>query len=133
MSYSKRKWEDIEDSDEEEPAYGKQILPVANLPQDFNEEPLDGMQYLFMVRYVFIKHSYVNCCSTLSSIRSRDARQLPSTVRVPNPYEKPETPIAMDISDPQSSSSHSQLPSEEWRQVFERRFQNFRKVTLLSS
>jgi hypothetical protein len=58
MSYGKRKWEDIEDSDEEEPAYGKQILPVANLPQDFDEEPMDGMQYLFMVRYVFIKYFY---------------------------------------------------------------------------
>ena len=51
MSSYKRKWEETEDS-EDEPAYGKQILPVANLPEDFNKEPMDGMQYLFMVRYV---------------------------------------------------------------------------------
>jgi hypothetical protein len=30
----------------------RQILPVANLPIDFDDEPMDGMQYLFTVRYV---------------------------------------------------------------------------------
>lgn len=48
----KRKREELDDDDDDEPAYGKQILPVANLPQDFDEEPVDGMQYLFTVRYV---------------------------------------------------------------------------------
>ena len=47
----KRKRE-LDDDDDDEVAYGKQILPVANLPQDFNEEPVDGLQYLFTVRYV---------------------------------------------------------------------------------
>ena len=50
----KRKREELDDSDDDEPAYGKQILPVANLPQDFDEEPVDGMQYLFTVRYVYL-------------------------------------------------------------------------------
>lgn len=50
----KRKREELDDSDDDEPSYGKQILPVANLPEDFNEEPVDGMQYLFTVRYVVI-------------------------------------------------------------------------------
>ncbi|KJA29872.1 hypothetical protein HYPSUDRAFT_126273 [Hypholoma sublateritium FD-334 SS-4] len=103
MSY-KRKWEETEDSDDE-PAYGKQILPVANLPEDFNEEPVDGLQYLFMVR--------------------RDARQLPSTVRAPNPYEKPEPEIVENVGG--KSFDDIQLPSEEWRQLFELRFKNFRK------
>ena len=57
----KRKREEFDDSDDDEPAYGKQILPVANLPLDFNEEPVDGMQYLFTVRYggylLFIIHN----------------------------------------------------------------------------
>jgi Survival motor neuron (SMN) interacting protein 1 (SIP1) len=49
----KRKREELDDSDDDdEPTYGKQILPVANLPQDFDQEPVDGMQYLFTVRYV---------------------------------------------------------------------------------
>lgn len=52
MSSFKRKRAELDDSDEEEPAYGKQILPVANLPDDFNDEPMDGLQYLFMVRLV---------------------------------------------------------------------------------
>lgn len=48
---SKRKRDDSDDSDEE-PSLGRQILPVANLPEDFNDEPVDGLQYLFTVRYV---------------------------------------------------------------------------------
>ena len=39
--------------DDDEPSMGRQILPVARLPADFNGEPADGMQYLFMVRSVF--------------------------------------------------------------------------------
>ena len=50
----KRKREELDDSDDDEPAYGKQILPVASLPQDFDKEPVDGMQYLFTVRYVYL-------------------------------------------------------------------------------
>ena len=46
----KRKRDDYEDSDNEMPSLGRQILPVADLPEDFNEEPEDGMQYLFTVR-----------------------------------------------------------------------------------
>lgn len=46
----KRKLDEIDDSDSEEPAFGKQILPVADLPDDFDAEPQDGLQYLFTVR-----------------------------------------------------------------------------------
>lgn len=48
----KRKRSAVDDSDDEEPALGKQVLPVANLPHDFSGEPMDGLQYLFTVRYV---------------------------------------------------------------------------------
>ena len=47
---SKRKWSEANDSDDEEPALGRQVLPVANLPADFTGVPQDGLQYLFMVR-----------------------------------------------------------------------------------
>ena len=47
---SKRKW--AEDSDEDEPLMGKQVLPIANLPADFAGEPMDGLQYLWTVRYL---------------------------------------------------------------------------------
>lgn len=56
---AKRKWDDIASSDDEEPAMGKQVLPVANLPSDFDGDPTDGLQYLFMVRYV-LNCGYVN-------------------------------------------------------------------------
>jgi len=39
--------------DDDDAIYGlRQTLPVANLPIDFDSEPMDGMQYLFTVRYV---------------------------------------------------------------------------------
>ena len=48
---SKRKRDQMEDEDDDdEPSLGRQILPVANLPDDFDGEPMDGMQYLFTVR-----------------------------------------------------------------------------------
>lgn len=50
MASYKRKREALDDSDEESPSYGKQILPVADLSDDFSGEPMDGMQYLFLVR-----------------------------------------------------------------------------------
>jgi Survival motor neuron (SMN) interacting protein 1 (SIP1) len=41
------------DDDDDDASYGlRQILPVANLPSNFDGEPVDGMQYLFTVRYV---------------------------------------------------------------------------------
>lgn len=46
----KRKRDDLEDSEDDEPLYGRQILPVANLPDDFDRPPADGMEYLFTVR-----------------------------------------------------------------------------------
>jgi hypothetical protein len=41
------------ESNDDDATYGlRQILPVANLPIDFDGEPLDGTQYLFLVRCV---------------------------------------------------------------------------------
>ncbi|KAF9006554.1 hypothetical protein BDQ17DRAFT_1351946 [Cyathus striatus] len=63
------------------------------------------MQYLFLVR--------------------RDARYLPHVTRVANPYETPESEQSFIPSD--SVGTHPELPSDEWRGIFERRFRNFRK------
>jgi hypothetical protein len=54
MAPLKRKRDDLEDSEDDEPAYGRQILPVANLPDDFDRPPADGMEYLFTVRCVYL-------------------------------------------------------------------------------
>uniref|UniRef100_A0A0W0EZB3 Uncharacterized protein n=1 Tax=Moniliophthora roreri TaxID=221103 RepID=A0A0W0EZB3_MONRR len=92
------------DSDDEEPSFGRQILPVANLPGDFDGIPQDGMEYLFTVR--------------------RDAAKLPHVTRVANPYATAE-PILSAARNIISTSSA--LPSEEWREVIQGRFHNLKK------
>ncbi|KAH7914431.1 survival motor neuron interacting protein 1-domain-containing protein [Hygrophoropsis aurantiaca] len=104
---NKRKWQEYEDSDDEEPLLGKQILPVANLPLDFNQEPSDGLQYLFLVR--------------------RDARSLPHVTRVANPYEISEPPAPAELETLACQGDPNVLPSEEWRSKFNTRFRNFKK------
>ncbi|KAJ7178948.1 hypothetical protein C8R46DRAFT_1071970 [Mycena filopes] len=94
-----------EDGGDEDTSFGRQILPVAHLPADYEGTPANGMQYLFTVR--------------------RDARQLPHITRVPNPYEIPER-----LPHPPSDilpAVHPELPSPEWRALFETRYRNFRK------
>ncbi|KAI0307188.1 hypothetical protein B0F90DRAFT_1686026 [Multifurca ochricompacta] len=111
----KREGEHVGGGDGDDAPYGpRQILPVANLPIDFDSEPADGMQYLFTVR--------------------RNARRLPSVTRVANPYARISPPLAQsevrastetqgDVEPP------SLLPSKEWRSEFERHFRNFRGNT----
>lgn len=56
-SYLKRKHGDDDDDEEFEPSQ-RQILPVANLPANFDGEPMDGLQYLWTVRCVELFHPY---------------------------------------------------------------------------
>lgn len=100
---NKRKRGELEDSDLDEPAPGKQILPVANLSEDFNGDPADGMQYLFLVR--------------------RDARRLPHIKRAHNPYEESTRPPVLPVSAPAKGI----LPCEKWRDSFQSHFRNLRK------
>ncbi|KAL4076139.1 hypothetical protein V8B97DRAFT_66703 [Scleroderma yunnanense] len=98
---NKRKRAELEDFDSDEPAPGKQILPVANLPKDFNGDPADGMQYLFLVR--------------------RDARRLPHITRAHNPYEDTAVHVTQDVP---PKSVCDKLPCEKWRIAFQRHFRN---------
>lgn len=120
----KRETEHIDSDDDDSATYGlRQILPVANLPIDFNGEPLDGMQYLFLVRCVL---SFLSYGITCRRINRRDARKLPGVKHVANPYA---------FVPPQSNqlTCHTKadplLPCKEWRSKFERHFHNFRGVS----
>ncbi|KAJ8086830.1 hypothetical protein PM082_005655 [Marasmius tenuissimus] len=104
-AHRKRKREDLEDSDGEEISFGRQILPVANLPGDYNGIPQDGLEYLFTVR--------------------RDALRLPHVTRVDNPYSNQDMEPVLPL--PRYLPPHLSLPSEEWRSLIETRFQNLRK------
>jgi hypothetical protein len=79
MSLLKRKHDEV-DSEDDEPSYGKQILPVANLPNDYDEEPMDGMQYLFTVRYAlsdsFIKKSNLSNESSVQASCTSASRHI---------------------------------------------------------
>lgn len=76
----KRKREDYDSSDEE-PLLGRQVLPIANLPDDFDGEPMDGAQYLFTVRFVRFLLPLMRlmkyegeirvCCRTLHGLKIR--------------------------------------------------------------
>ncbi|CAE6522728.1 unnamed protein product [Rhizoctonia solani] len=103
----KRKRNQVDDDDDEAGLLGNQALPIANLPNDFSGEPEDGMQYLFLVR--------------------RDARALPNTTRVSNPY------ASASFQEPVTAASvkkppHPCIPSEEWRSEFEKAFGTFRET-----
>ena len=43
-------WEEADDSEDDKALPGRQVLPVANLRDDYDGIPQDGMQYLFTVR-----------------------------------------------------------------------------------
>lgn len=58
----------MDDSDEDEPLMGRQNLPVARLPEHFDGEPMDGMQYLFLVRCARSSLLRRNGCLTLTFI-----------------------------------------------------------------
>lgn len=64
----------------------------------------------------------------ISRWSSRDARLLPHVARVTNPYELKEERIDVDAIAENTSIVRASLPSDEWREVFIRRFKNFRKV-----
>ncbi|KAI9466987.1 hypothetical protein BJY52DRAFT_35757 [Lactarius psammicola] len=104
MAPSKKRKRENECDDDDDTTYGlRQILPVANLPIDFDGEPQDGLQYLFLVR--------------------RDARKLPGVKHVANPYAfippQPTQPICRAKAAPL-------LPCKEWRSKFACHFHNFR-------
>ena len=57
MSHTlKRKADESDNSDEEEPMLGRQVLPVANLPDTFDGVPMDGLQYLFSEAERWLQH-----------------------------------------------------------------------------
>ncbi|ORY89293.1 hypothetical protein BCR35DRAFT_320559 [Leucosporidium creatinivorum] len=80
---------------------GSQCFPVAELEDDFEGEPEDGMEYLFLVR--------------------REAEAHPRVNRVSNPYVTVESLEAA----PQPIEQLSK-PSEAWRAAFVKQFEGLR-------
>ncbi|KAG8900866.1 hypothetical protein FRB99_005725 [Tulasnella sp. 403] len=89
----------------DEPArFGSQVLPVADLPEGFSGEPQDGAQYLFLVR--------------------RNAATLPIVTKVDNPFPNPEPQLLPPPN--KRPRITTEVPSNEWRKIFEGRFDALR-------
>jgi len=71
---------------------------------------------------------FIKVCLIIRVFR-RAARQLPDVCYVANPFETEERMVS-GTSEPNVSA---ELPSEEWRELFEYRFLNFRKVCISGS
>ncbi|GAA5895375.1 hypothetical protein JCM8208_005992 [Rhodotorula glutinis] len=83
---------------------GSQVLPVAELGDDFAGDPEDGSQYLFLVR--------------------REAATHAKVLRVDNPYAAPASAPTT------AAAAPSSRPSDPWREVFVRNFQAARQRML---
>ncbi|GAA6064467.1 hypothetical protein JCM10212_001816 [Sporobolomyces blumeae] len=85
---------------------GSQVLPVADLDPDFEGDPQDGLEYLFMVRREAATHAKVYRASS-------------------NPYATAEggEPSEREAGQARTFSSR---PSEEWRQAFVAKFRSTR-------
>ncbi|GAA5975396.1 hypothetical protein JCM11641_004252 [Rhodosporidiobolus odoratus] len=81
---------------------GSQVLPVADLDDDFQGDPEDGSQYLALVRREAASRARIN--------------------RVENPYETMQDEVEREVAEVPSSR-----PSEAWREVFVRNFQAARQ------
>lgn len=55
--------DNVDDSSEQAPrgGYGSQVLPFASdLPEDHTGEPLDGHEYLFLVRWAYLSYKHLH-------------------------------------------------------------------------
>ncbi|KAM0791315.1 hypothetical protein ACM66B_005787 [Microbotryomycetes sp. NB124-2] len=87
---------------------GSQCFPVAELDDDFDGEPQDGMQYLFIVR--------------------REAKLQPLVNRVANPFELEQVLDDTDMAEstPRARPDAIHKPDEAWRSSFLDRFEQLR-------
>ena len=112
----KRRFTDHNSSTHDE-AFGIQSLPVATLPDDFSGDPLDGEQYLAIVR--------------------REAAAAPGVFFAEhNPYASPtlavdDTPLPLTEGDNSTQPTDEDalyMPSLEWRKAFETQIRNAREA-----
>ncbi|KAL8292417.1 hypothetical protein RQP46_001029 [Phenoliferia psychrophenolica] len=83
---------------------GSQVLPVADLPDDYEGSPDDGMEYLFLVRREASTHPAINRAENPYAVIEDD-----------EPAPRPHTPDAPE-----------DRPSEAWRAAFVKQFEGLR-------
>lgn len=105
---------------------GSQVLPVAELDDDFAGDPEDGSQYLYLVRCVHRARLYGN--ELTSESRRREAASHARIHRVDNPYEVAEAAVQRA-----HTATPASRPSEAWRETFVRNFDAARKVCDVAS
>jgi hypothetical protein len=140
MSTSNDRDNDVDDAPRG--GYGSQVLPVAsNLPEDYDGDPTDGHEYLFLVRSVLYhldmhyQRYHLSRSTEADSIAiycRREAAAHPG-IKTAEDFllrqreELAKLGIAPVVEAPVAGPSHR--PSVEWRTAFLSRFTNMREVS----
>lgn len=122
--HKKRRYSDqaSESASTYDEAFGIQSLPVAILPDDFSGDPLDGEQYLAVVRreaksapsVFFASHNPYAVSSPEASSSAIPIDTLSDSIAATPTTNKPSDDLLM--------------PSSEWRTAFEQQFKNAREA-----
>lgn len=117
------------ESEQDAPRGGStsQVLPVEELPESWNGEYDNAMQYLYHVRSV---NAFSSCAAGLCWYRQQ-ADKCPAVVRAENPYTAtaPTAAPVEDVAMGTVASTSYQKPSEENRQAFVEQFKVLREVS----
>lgn len=120
--HKKRRYGDHASSSTYDDSFGIQSLPVASLPDDFSGDPIDGEQYLAIVRreasaapgVFFAEHNPYAAPSILLEEATLDP-----TISLPPPLDDAKTPTKEET---------LLMPSLEWRTAFELQFRNAKEA-----
>ncbi len=120
--HKKRRYGDHSSSSSYDDSFGIQSLPVASLPDDFSGDPIDGEQYLAIVRreasaapgVFFAEHNPYAAPSILLEETTFDP-----TISLPPPLDDAKIPTKEET---------LLMPSLEWRTAFELQFRNAKEA-----
>lgn len=115
---------------------GSQVLPVAELDDEWEGEPGDGSEYLFLVRCVLLSSRFrwsqggrggADFDPPLD-IRRREASTHARVLRVANPFMTMEVDEETAAAQEEDDEPPASRPDEAWRKVFVRNFEAARQV-----
>ncbi|CDU21991.1 uncharacterized protein SPSC_00621 [Sporisorium scitamineum] len=116
--HKKRRHDDYASTQDE--SFGVQSLPVAVLPDDFSGDPLDGEQYLAVVRR--------EAAAAPGVFFAAHNPYAQSTLEASNLAPPPDAPTSITAIPSNDEDDRLIMPSTEWRTTFTRQFKNAREA-----